>query len=228
MATQNQKDPKVVTFYGRLSFPTWTAQQAYELSLKGQYPAASAAEASPNFTLLVEQPQLDKFLAHVTDHFFPYCIEQEKKGEKRDKLDAKEIKALLAQLEDEDSYDGPLNMPVKPVHEKTKPLAPEAVAAIKLIGNKGVDIDLKAMVQNQDELLLPDPDQLSYPTIRPLGETVHQMYAGAYVAVTANLYAYHNGKNAGFSAGASTAVFKADGDRFGGGVSIDESEIFMD
>jgi hypothetical protein len=54
------------------------------------------------------------------------------------------------------------------------------------------------------------------------------MYPGAYVAVTANLYAYHNGKPPGFSAGCSVAVFKADADRFGGGVAVDEDEIFMD
>ena len=54
------------------------------------------------------------------------------------------------------------------------------------------------------------------------------MYPGAYVAVTLNLYAYHNGKLPGFSAGASVAVFKADGERFGGGTTVDEDEIFLD
>jgi hypothetical protein len=102
------------------------------------------------------------------------------------------------------------------------------VAAIKIIGNKGTDMELKAIVNSEDELAVPDPDLLTFPVIKPIGVTVHSMYPGAYVAVTCNLYAYHNGKNPGFSAGAGVAVFKADGERFGGGVTIDEDEIFAD
>lgn len=221
------KNPKTVTIYGRLSFPTFTAKEAYDRSQRGQYPAADVASASPDFQLLVEQAQLDKLMTHVTDVFFPYCIEQEKNGEKRDVLSAKEVKQLTEQLQD-DEFDGNFNTPVKAVHEKSKDLAPEAVATIKCIGNKGVDIELKAIVNNEDEMLVPDPDQLTYPVIKPIGQTVHSMYPGAYVAATLNLYAYHNGKLPGFSAGAGTAVFKADGERFGGGVTVDEDEIFAD
>lgn len=75
---------------------------------------------------------------------------------------------------------------------------------------------------------MPDPDLLNFPVIKPINQTVHSMYPGCYVAVTLNLYAYHNGKHPGFSAGANVAVFKADGERFGGGVTIDEDEIFAD
>lgn len=221
------KNPKTVTVYGRLSFPTFTAKAAYERSLKGSYPAADIASAAPDFQLLLEQAQLDKLKGHITGEFFPYCIDQSTKGEKRDVLDAKEVKALTSQLDPPD-FDGPYNTPFKPVHEKTAPLAPEAVASIKVIGNKGVDIELKAIVNNEDELAVPDPDQLTWPVIKPIGQTVHSMYPGAYVAVTLNLYAYHNGKHPGFSAGASVAVFKADGDRFGGGTTVDEDEIFLD
>lgn len=221
------KNPKTVTIYGRLSFPTFTAKEAFERSLKGSYPAADIASAAPDFQLLVEQAQYDKFLKHVTDVFFPYCLEQSKNGEKRDVLDDKEIKKLLADITG-DLTDQVYNTPVKPVHEKTAPLAPEAVAAIKIIGNKGTDMELKAIVNNEDELAVPDPDLLTFPVIKPIGQSVFSMYPGCYVAVTTNLYAYHNGKNPGFSAGAGVAVFKADGDRFGGGVTIDEDEIFAD
>lgn len=221
------KNPKTCTVYGRLSFPTFTAKAAYERSLKGQYPAADVASAAPDFQLLLEQAQLDKLVKHVTDEFLPYCVEQSAKGEKRDVLSDKEAKDLLKQLSPPD-FDGPYNTPFKPVHEKTADLAPEAVATIKVIGNKGVDIELKAIVNNEDEMLVPDPDQLTFPVIKPIGQTVHSMYPGAYVAATLNLYAYHNGKHPGFSAGASVAVFKADGDRFGGGTTVDEDEIFLD
>jgi hypothetical protein len=221
------KNPKVVTIYGRLSFPTFTADEAFARSQKGQYPAKSVAEAAPDFQLLLEQPQLDKLMNHITSEFFPYCIEQEKNGEKRDVLSDKEVAKLTADITG-DLADQNFNTPIKPIHEKTQPLAPECVAAIKVIGNKGVDLELKAIVTDEDELKVPDPDLLTFPVIKPIGQTVHSMYPGCYVAVTLNLYAYHNGKNPGFSAGGSTAVFKMDGERFGGGTSVDEDEIFAD
>jgi len=201
--------------------------EAFARSQKGQYPAKSVAEAAPDFQLLLEQPQLDKLMGHITNEFFPYCIEQEKNGEKRDVLSDKEVAKLTADITG-DLADQNFNTPLKPIHEKTAPLAPECVAGIKVIGNKGVDMELKAIVADEEELKVPDPDLLTFPVIKPIGQTVHSMYPGCYVAVTLNLYAYHNGKNPGFSAGASTAVFKMDGERFGGGTSVDEDEIFAD
>jgi hypothetical protein len=221
------KNPKTVTIYGRLSFPAFTAKEAYERSLKGNYPAADIGSASPDFQLLVEDKQLEKLRNHVITEFFPYCIEQDKNDEKRDKLNAKEVKSLTDQINEPD-FDGNFNTPFKTVHEKSQALAPECVATIKEIGTKGVDMELKAIVNSEDELLVPDPDLIQFPVIKPIGQTVHSMYPGAYVAATLNLYAYHNGKLPGFSAGASVAVFKADGERFGGGATIDEDEMFLD
>jgi hypothetical protein len=221
------KDPKTVTTMGRLSFPTFTAKAAYERSLKGQYPAADIASAAPDFQLLLEPKQLDKVRDHVLAVFFPYCVEQGVKGEKRDVLTTTEVADLTKQIKDAD-FSGPYNVPFKPVHEKTALLAPECVATLKVIGNKGVDLDLKAVVNEEAELAVPDPAITQFPVIKKLSESVHDMYPGCYVAVTLNLYAYHNGKNPGFSAGASTAVFRADAERFGGGVAIDEDEIFLD
>jgi hypothetical protein len=223
-----EKNPKTVTVYGRLSFPSFTTGEAFALSQKGKYPAKSEAEAQPSYQLLLEQGQLDKFMDHVENVFFPYCIEQSTKGEKRDVLDAKEVAKLLDGMKG-DLADQMFNTPIKEVHEKTAPLAPECVATLKVVGNKGVDIDLKAIVNDEDELKVPDPDLLDFPIIRPIGQTVHSMYPGCYVAVTLNLYAYHNDpKRPGFGAGAGVAIFKMDGDRFGGGASIDEDEIFAD
>jgi hypothetical protein len=221
------KNPKTVTIYGRLSFPTFTAKEAYDRSQKGNYPAADIASASPDYQLLLEQAQLDKLMAHIENEFFPYCIAQGAAGEKRDVLDAAEVKKLLAGLKG-DLADQTFNTPIKPIHEKTAPLAPEAVAAVKVIGSKGTDMELKAIVNSEDELAVPDPDLLQFPVIKPLSATVHSLYPGCYAAATLNLYAYHNGKHPGFSAGSGVAIFKTDGDRFGGGVDIDEDEIFLD
>lgn len=218
---------KTITVYGRLSFPSWTAAEAYALSQKGSYPVADVASASPSFQLLLNEAQFERILNFATDTFLPYCQEQHKKGEKRDALEPKEVKALIDGLKG-DLADQVYNTPIKPVHEKTAPLAPEAVATLKVIGQKGVDFDLKAIVNKDADLLVPDPDLLSFPAIKPINQTVFSMYPGCFVAVTLNLYAYHNGKHPGFSAGATTAVFKMDGDRIGGGVTVDEDAIFLD
>ena len=221
------KNPKTVTIYGRLSFPNFNYQQAVARNAKSQY-AKDAADVAPDFNLLVEKPQLDKFITHVKDVFLPYCLEQSNKGEKRDALTKAEVDRILKLIDSEDWEAQPPYIPVKMVPAKTADLAPEAVANIKISGNKGVDIEQKAIVNNEDELLVPDPDQLTWPVIKPIGQTVHQMYGGCYVGATLNLYAFISGKLPGFSASASVAVFKADGERFGGGASVDEDEIFLD
>lgn len=223
--------PKTITIYGRLSFPQFTAKEAFDRSQGGQYPAKSIAEAKPSFQLLVEQPQLDKLMTHVKDTFLPYCAAQEAAGEKKDSLSAAEVKDILKQIEDPSNWDkGVYNTPFKTVHEKTQPLAPECVATIKCIGNEGVDIEQKAIVRSESDFADPAlaADQLKWPDVKPIDQTVYSMYPGCYVAVTINLYAYHNGKLPGFSAGVSVAVFKADNERFGGGVTVDEDAIFAD
>lgn len=221
------KNPKTVTIYGRLSFPNFQYAQAVARNSKSQFPK-DAADVTPDFNLLVEQTQLDKLVNHLKNEFFPYCLEQSNKGEKRDALVQKDIDKLVKLLDSGDFESQPPYISIKPVPEKTAPLAPEAVANVKVIGNKGIDIELKAIVENEDQLAVPDPDLLVYPAIKPINQTVHQMYGGCYVAATLNLFAFISGKLPGFSASASTAVFKADGERFGGGVSVDEDEIFMD
>jgi hypothetical protein len=219
--------PKTFTTYGRLSFPAWTAQEAYALSLRGSYPVADVASATPSFSLLLDDAQWQRLATHMKSVFLPYCAAQFKKGEKKDALDSKEVQALIDGLNG-DLGDQTFNTPVKAVHEKSAELAPETVASLKVMGKKGVDFTLMAIVNKEEELAVPDPDLLSYPVVKPLGMTVHKMYAGCYVAATLNFYAYHNGKHPGFSASASTAVFRRDGDRFGGGVDVDEDAIFMD
>jgi Protein of unknown function (DUF2815) len=221
------KNPKTVTITGRCSFPNFSYQQSVVRNGKSQYPK-DAADVTPDFNLLVEEHMLDRLVAHIKDEFLPYCLDQSNKGEKRDALTAAQVKQILKIVDSGDWADQPPYIPIKVIGEKTALLAPECVANIKVNGNKGVDIEQKAVVNDEDELLVPDPDQLQYPFIAPIGKTVHQIYGGCYVAATLNLYAFVSGKFPGFSASASVAVFKADGDRFGGGVSVDEDAIFAD
>lgn len=221
------KDPKNVTFYGRLSYPTFTAQEAYDRSQKGSYPAKDVGSAAPDFLLLVNATQFKKVLDHCVNVFLPYCQAQHEAGEKRDALEASEVKKLIDSIQG-DLADQVFNSPFKLVSDKTAELAPEAVAAIKVIGPKGGDFELKAIVNDESELVVPDPDLLSFPVLKPLSATTHEIYPGAVVAVTGNAYAYKNGKLPGFSIGANIAVFRADADRFGGGAGIDTDEIFLD
>jgi hypothetical protein len=223
----NAANPKTVTIWGRLSFPTWTAQEAFERNQKGNFPTKDVASTSPDFQLLVTGPQWEKFLKHATEVFLPYTVTQHAAGEKRDALDAKEAQQLIDGLTG-DLADQMLNTPAKALSDKSAALAPECVAGIKVIGPKGGDFELKAIVNNESELSVPDPDLLTFPVIMPINRTIHQMYAGCNVAVTLSLYAYRNGKLPGFSAGGNVAVFKGDNDRFGGGTAVDLDEIFLD
>lgn len=219
------KNPKTVTIYGRLSFPNFDYAQAVVRNAKSQY-AKDAADVAPDFNLLVEQAQLDKLIAHVKTEFLPFLVAEEAKGGKG--LTQADANKLIKALDAADWETQPPYLPIKPVPAKTAELAPEAVANIKVVGNKGVNIELKAIVNSEDELLVPDPDLLTFPVIKPIGQTVHSMYGGCYVAATLNLYSFLSGKLPGFSASAGVAVFKADGERFGGGVTVDEDEIFLD
>ena len=221
------KDPQTVTIYGRLSWPVWSHAQAVERNIKSKYPK-DAADVRPEFNLVVEAGQLAKLKNHITDVFLPWCAEQAKAGETRSALDDRQVDKIMKLIESEDWDDQPPYIPIKSVPEQTQELAPEAVAMVKVNGMKGVDIELKAIVNNEDELAVPDPDQLVYPVIKPIHLTRHQMYGGALVAATLNLYAFVSGKLPGITASASTAVFKADADRFGGGVAVDEDEMFLD
>src|SRR5690606_30205093 len=100
-----------------------------------------------------------------------------------------------------------------------------------ITGPKAGDITLRATVQDESQLLVPDPDILSFPVIKPIGQTVFSMYPGAYVAATLNLFAFNTSPSVnGISAGANVAVYlgNLEGERFGGGVDIDEDAIFLD
>lgn len=235
------KNAQTVTIYGRLSYPTFTTEQAYELAQKGQFPTKSPADSTPSFQLLVEKPQLEKLISHARDVFLPWAVERGNAGEKKNSLSQADVKKLLAQVDDVSQWgDAAIyNTPFKPVSDNTVEHAPEAVASISVRGSKGQDIELRAIVNSVDEQATKldiatgeegpvEPDILTYPLVMDLAKTKHSIYAGAHVAATLNLYCYYNGKLPGFSASAGVAVFKADGERIGGGVAVDENEIFLD
>lgn len=222
------KNPMTITIYGRLSFPVFGLTEAIERNKQSAFPQADSSRVTPEFHLLLEPAQQDKFLKHVQDLFLPEVAARSKAGEKRNALSDKEIKRITDLLDSKDWENQPPYIPLKPINEKTLALAPECVSSLKVVGNRGMDIVQKAIVRSEDELAIPDEDILSYPVVLPIQKTTHQLYPGCYAAATLNLYSFISGKLPGFSASASTCVFKADGTRFGGGVEIDEDEMFLD
>lgn len=230
-------DPKLVTIRGRVSFPKWTHAEAVANALKSNIPQIadkarnSPQDIAPEFTLLVEQEQLDKIRQHIDGPFLAYIEERIRKGETKDVLSDRALKKVRAMLQSGDWDDAPPHLPIKKIDPKTQALAPECVAAVKVVGSKGRDIDLQATVWDESQLKVPDPDQLTWPTRKPIEQTIFDPYPGAYFVATLNLFAYEPSNSVyGISAGANVALYAGNvhGERFGGGVEVDEDAIFMD
>ena len=224
-------DPKALTIKGRLSFPRFTHASAVDFNQKYSNFKAAPEDISSSFSVLLEQDQLNKLIAHIRDVFLPYAKQQAANGEKKDALDAKAISKIEAFLDGGDWADQPPYMPIKPLNPKYAGDTPECVAVLEVKGPKGADITLKARVENEQQLAVPDPDILAFPVIQPLHKTVFEMYPGCYVAATLNLYAYFNNNgNFGIGAGAGTAVYMGnlEGERLGGGSGLNEDDIFED
>lgn len=225
-ASNNASAAKEITVFGRLSFPLFTAEQAFQNSQGSKFPAKSVGDAKPSFNLVLGQEQHDKLLNHIKTVFLPYVIEQGK-ANARDGLTEKDVAKLIKEL-DENFDDPSLNLPFREASEKTKDLDPEAISTMKVIGNAGVDIVQKAIVSSEDELVDMANPPSKFKAIVDMKDSVFDMYPGCNVGVTVNLYAYLNGKNPGFSAGGSTVVFRGDNDRFGGGTAVDADAMFME
>lgn len=225
-------DPKKVTIKGRLSFPRFKHAEAVAFAAKSSFDKdKDPSEISSSFTLLLEQDQLDKLVAKIRDEYLPFAEAQHAAKEKYDsKLTPAAIKKILAWLEAGDLEDKPPFMPIKAIKEEYQDATPECVARLDLKGPKGGDISLKARVESEDQLAVPDPDLMVYPALKNLNETVFEMYPGAYVATTINLYSYLSSvANFGIGAGVSSAVYLGNlegEDLRGGGAAVDVDEMF--
>ena len=220
-----------VTIRGRLSFPNLTYAEALRLQATSDYPKKDE-DVSPSFKGLVEQHQLDKLTKHLTEVFLPWCEEQydtTKKVGKKSALSAKEVRKITAIIEAADWEDESLLGLIYPIREATKELAPETVASIRVTGFKQTDIRQMAIVRSEDELKVPADDMIipSRGLILPVDDTTHELYPGAMVISTLNLWAFMTGNNVGVTASSPACIFVHDAERFGGG-GIDEDEIFMD
>ena len=216
--------PNIVTTKGRLSWPVFKHADAVVRNAAGKFKNADPSKVKPEFNLLVEQDQLDKIKSKIIDEWAP----NEKKNPKS-RLTADQVDLIVDAVKAGKWATSPINLPIKEVPKETKKLAPEAVAMIKCFGNEGVDIVEKSIVRTEADLNdAHKGDIVAFPSVLPISHTVNVLYAGALTSATLNLYGYVTGKTPGLSAGADTAVFNLDADRFGGGVSVDENEMFAD
>ena len=112
MATVN---PQNVVVRGRLSFPSFTMQQALDLNERGraQY-KKTADKVRPSFSLVVEQAALDKLITHLVDVLLPWSEAQFAAGEKGG-LEPKLITKLKKIIDAGDWEDTPVLGLIKPV-----------------------------------------------------------------------------------------------------------------
>lgn len=218
-------DNPTVTLTGRLSFPKWTAQEAFDFSQTGKFPYDSVDKAKPQVNLLLEASQWDK-LREAFEVFLKYIEQRAKDGETKNVLPAEDIADIREGL-DKGVWGSKLyQLPIRDVYEKTAEMAPEAVAELVVKGAAGSNLNRKAIVRSEEEVL--DPDYVfTKPAILNIDQTVHDLQAGCYVKMTVNFWAYV-GVKPGISCGGTTVVFHLDGEPFGGGVGVDEEEMFLD
>lgn len=221
-------DKTNITIYGRLSFPVFSYAEAVARNAKSPTPNPDPTKVTPEFNLLLEQPQFEKFRDFCLKEFLPFCEEQFKAGEKRNALSPQDVARLVKLIESGDWDAQPPYIPIKSVSEKSLALMPDAVVSVKVKGQRGVDIEQRALVYEEDELVVPDPSKPFVKGVFPINKTVHTLYPGCYAGATLNLYSFLSGKLPGFSASAGVCVFKTDADRFGGGTAVDEDALFED
>ena len=222
--------PQNVVVRGRLSFPSFTVLQALALNERGkpQY-KKPVDKVRPSFSLVVEQAALDKLITHLVDVLLPWS-EQQFAAKEKGGLEPKLMTKLKKIIDAGDWENDPVLGLIKPVHEKTAPLAPEGVATVKVNGYAGTDIIQKAIVRELDELQNPLDDIIipSRGKIMPIEDTKLELYPGSIVSTEINLFPFETSGQPGITGSASTVVLVGDAERFGGGGALDEDSIFMD
>jgi len=217
-----------VSIGGRLSFPIFEYDKAVIANQKSPYPEQDVKNVTPEFNLLVNETQKQKLADHILDIYLPFAVALRKADPTGKKgFDQREADKIAAFIKAEDWADAPPHTPFKAVPKKTQALDPGAVAMIKIKGMRGRDIIQEAIVRKEEDLRVPGT-QLTFPALVPINESKFELYPGCEALATLNLYAYVASKVPGISASASTVVFRADADQFGGGLDVDMDEIFIE
>jgi hypothetical protein len=195
---------------------------------KSPFPETDVANVTPEINLLVNQTQLDKLTSHILDIYLPFAVKQRASDPNNKRgLDQKEADKVAAFIKAGDWADAPPHTPIKVVPKKSEALVPDAVAMIKIKGMRGRDMIQEAIVRSDADLKIPGSVD-KFPSLEPIANTVFTLYPGCEALATLNLYAYVASKVPGVSASATTVVFRADAEQFGGGLDVDMDEIFID
>lgn len=218
----------VPTLPGRLSFHRLTAVEAFEEAKKGPFPVADVSAAAPYANLLLTQGHYERLLKQVYDVYFPAAIELYKQDEKaKGSLSQAQVDQLKQELE---TLSGLLVTPFKAPSEKTLDLFPDCAASVKVLGTKGTDMDVKAIITKQDEVADEEVDLIvTGRTIVPIEKTKKKLYSGCWVVAKGlRFFAYNTGgpKKPGFSLGGNELVFARDDASFSGGIVVSDDDIF--
>lgn len=212
---------------GAITYTQFNMAQAIANNERSKYPKA-ADKIAPIAQFLLDQTQHDRLITHIRDVYLPEALRRGKAGEKKDAFEQKQVDKILRQLEQLELDTSPY-LPIKSVYAKTLDVAPWAISTLKFTGTAGRDFEQLARVNSEDELKVPDPNLLAFPVLRPIADTVHELYPGAWAYATLNLSGYvQSASNFGISAYANTIVFLEDRDRLSGGAGLDEDDVFMD
>ena len=217
---------------GAITYSQFTMAQALANNANRTQYKKTDDKVAPQVQFLLDQAQVDRIVAHIRDTYLPETLVRNGRGEKRDSFDQKQVTKILKALDERQAEgwqsESPF-LPIKQVYKKTLEVAPWAIATLALTGTAGRDIEQLARVNDESELRVPDPNLLSFPALKPIDQTVHELYPGAWAYATLNLSGYvQSASNFGISAYSNTVVFLEDRDRLAGGMSLDESSIFMD
>lgn len=217
-----------LTVSGRLSYPVFTYAEALERNnSKSKYPK-KPEQVAPDYNLLLEQDGEDKVVNFLVNTFIPELREQIKTEQRLKDLTPDLIDELVEKLESGKWDSRAPFLPLRPLSDKSKELAPSAVSSLKISGNRQQDLELKAVVRDEGELLVPSNVQRDYPVVLPLKESVHELFPGCIAGTTLNAYGYMSGANPGIGLGGPKLVFQRSAERFGGGVALDEDALFED
>lgn len=221
-------DFKKLNIRGAITYSQFTMAQAKANNERSSYPDPEDRIA-PSVQLLLDETQYERVRTHIIDVYLPEAVARAKAKEKKDAIEQKYADRIKANLENRE-LEGPPYLLVKEVYAKSVEAVPWAVATLKFKGTAGRDIEKLARVNDESELRVPDPNALTFPTVRPIDETVHELYPGAWAYATLNLSGYFTSAGSyGISAYSNSVVFLENRDRLGGGGGVlDTEDIFLD
>lgn len=206
--------PDSINAAGRLSFPTFTAEGAYESAhragskLKPNQRPKTPADAKASFSLILSGTEQERLIEHVLTQVLPYF--RQNPGD----LDDAELDEVEDFLKKDIHNAGSC---FKAVADKTLELVPSAASSLMVKAYRpGTDIKQEAFVTEESQLV---SKPFSKKAIFPIEDTTLEMYPGAGVKATVSFWISSVNGNVYLSCNASAAVLFRELPSFVGGGS---------